>query len=135
MVWNDISDAATWIGHIALISRYDMHVQMGHGLTCRLANIDPNIESQGIILGLDLILYGIDNLKELGLLLWCGFEPASHVAVRDDQSVSVRHGVLIPNSSDEFTLEEDTTFLGWTERAGAFVHRFALARLRVISIV
>jgi hypothetical protein len=42
---DDTADAPSWIGDVSLIARDKMQVDVIHGLTCSLANIDAKIEA------------------------------------------------------------------------------------------
>ena len=49
--WNDAPNTTSWIIHVTATTRYQMHVDMKHGLTRHLSNIYPNVESHDLLIG------------------------------------------------------------------------------------
>ena len=80
----DAANTATWVGHIAVIPRNHVNVQMKHGLPGSCAYVNPYIIAVRVIFGIQLLLYLNEQAGNSGgaplfskshklqlLTLWC----------------------------------------------------------------
>ena len=73
--WDHVSNATSWIAHIACVSRNQMHVKMKHGLACNGTDIDAQVETLWGRCGMSVEdgCAGVERrLHQLGAFLRCG---------------------------------------------------------------
>jgi hypothetical protein len=76
-------------------------VEVAYCLSRRLANVDPNIETVGLGVPLDVLPCNINGFKQLGALICAGFEPTRDVAFRYQKGVPTAYREGIPDAKDQ----------------------------------
>ncbi len=76
------------VGNVAKVARYDVHVQMKHGLSRSGTGVDADVVTVGLVSFFDFKLGESDGLGEGLLLFWSGLEPGGHDPSGNEESVA-----------------------------------------------
>lgn len=95
---NDMPHPSAGVGHIPTIAGDHVDVQMVHRLPGSLARVPTDVEAVRRISLQDFVACGLERIQELSLLGCTGGEPISHMASRDQQGVTRRNRVSIPEA-------------------------------------
>lgn len=117
--WYDVAHSASRIGHIALIPRYDMYVQVKDGLAGRRADIYSDVETIWMITLNDLMADPLNAFQQRALFFRGGVEPCCDMAPGDDQRVPIRHRKAVPEPEASGRLKDDLASIRGAEWAVA----------------
>src|SRR6266704_2634218 len=87
ILFQHAANSAGRIRHIASVARNEMDVNVHAVLSCRLADIDADVEAVRRVLLLDERLSLVEQVQHRALLFRGHVEEVSDVALRDDEQV------------------------------------------------
>jgi hypothetical protein len=99
-----------------------MHMQMGHGLACA----GPVIDADVVTLWLEFMIYGqlgtIQQGKDVAAFRLCQVEKRANVPLRDQQGVSMRNWIAIPDCNRGAVFVDDPPRRKSAERTPGWKH-------------
>jgi hypothetical protein len=89
-VWDDVANAAAWVGDITCVAGDEMDVEVWDGLSGSGSAVESDVVTVGGGLEsfVEELLDGVDELEDGGLFRGGGVEPCWDEAAGDDQCVS-----------------------------------------------
>ncbi len=95
-----MSNSATRVCDIALISRDNMNMKMWDGLSRCGANIYSNVKAVRLVPGFDRLFRDLYSFNEANLLLVGRIEPGSHMPSWNYKRMSRGHWIPIPETKN-----------------------------------
>ena len=75
----------------------DVDVEMVDGLAGRRTSVEADVEAVGLVQLIDLGLNDVNELEDVGSLTRSCFPPVAELSTRNDECVSRRHRIVIPD--------------------------------------
>jgi hypothetical protein len=97
----DVPNTATWVRHVALVSRNDVDVEMLNRLASRGPHVDADVKAVWSVLLIDDVANLVYRLDNSLTLLVRSLKPRGNVSTWDDERVSRRDGISIPQHAYE----------------------------------